>query len=91
MAEEQGKFWIDEENNELVLEDAGGEERFYIEEEFDYEGNTYLVLIPAEENSDYEEDEALLLKLVENDGEDVLSLIEDDEEFERVRDYYLQR
>jgi len=89
VAKNEGNFWVDEENEELVLEDESGEERFYIDEEFNYEGTTYLILIPAEEG--VEEEEALLLKLVKQDGSEMLSLIEDDEEFEEVKNYYLQR
>lgn len=88
MSKNEGNFWVDEENEELVLEDESGEERFYIDEEFNYEGTTYLILIPAEEG---EEEEALLLKLIKKEGEEMLSLIEDDEEFERVKNYYMQR
>ena len=91
MSQEEGNFWVDEEKEELVLEDQDGEERFYIDEEFNYEGTTYLILIPAEEKEDNNEDEALLLKLIKEDGEEMIALIEDDDEFEKVKNYYMQR
>lgn len=91
MNSEKGNFWVDEENKELVLEDGSGEERFYIDEEFNFEGSTYLILIPAEASKEEDNEEALLLKLIKEDGEEMLSLIEDDDEFEKVKNYYLQR
>ena len=89
---EEGSFWVDEDNKELVLEDQEGEERFYIDEEFNFEGTTYLVLIPAEDGEeDYDDNEALLLKLVKEDGEEVLSMIDNDDEFEKVKNFYVNK
>lgn len=90
MSKNEGSFWVDEENRELVLEDKEGEDRFYIDEEFNFEGKTYLVLIPAEDG-EYEDNEALLLRLVKEEGEEILSMIEDDDEFEKVREYYINK
>jgi uncharacterized protein YrzB (UPF0473 family) len=90
MSSQEGSFWVDEDNRELVLEDPEGEERFYIDEEFNYEGKTYLVLIPAEDG-EYDENEALLLKLVKEEGSEMLSMIEDDDEFEKAKEYYMDK
>ena len=90
MNEQGGSFWVDEENKELVLVEEDEEQRFYIEEKIEVENNEYLVLIPSEEG-EYEENEALVLKLMKNDNEDeYLSVIEDDDEFEKVRNTYLE-
>lgn len=51
------------------------------------DGNKYAVLVPLEE--DAEEDEAIILKIVEDEnGEEVLYDIEDDEEWEKVVDIW---
>lgn len=86
---ETGTFWIDEDTEELVLiDDDSEEQRFYIEQELEVAGNKYLILIPSEE-SDYEDDEALVLKLEKQGQEEILSVIEDDDEFNKVRDEYM--
>lgn len=84
----EGTFWIDEERDELVLEEEGSEERFYIEREIKLEDNSYLILIPSEKGK-FEAGEALVLKVVEEEDGDVLSVIEDDEEFALVKEKYM--
>ena len=86
MVEKDGTFWVDKETNELVLRDNKGEERFYIDEEMNFEGNKYLILVSSEDNDD---DSALILKLIKNEDGDYLSIIEEDDEFERVKEHYL--
>ncbi|MFW5998189.1 MAG: DUF1292 domain-containing protein [Bacillota bacterium] len=88
--EQDGSFWVDEENKELVLVENNQEQRFYIEEKLEIENNNYLVLIPSEEG-EYDENEALVLKLEQVDDGEVLSVIEDDEEFEKVKEVYMER
>ena len=88
MTEKEGSFWVDEETEELVLQEKDNQERFYIEERLQIEGNEYLILIPSEEGT--EEEEALALKLVKEDDSETLSIIEDDDEFEKVKEAYFQ-
>ncbi|MFW5999338.1 MAG: DUF1292 domain-containing protein [Halanaerobiaceae bacterium] len=88
--ENEGTFWIDEETEELVISESGEEEhRFYVENELDVDEYRYLVLVPSEEGKG-EENEALILKVVEEGDEEVLTVIEDDEEFEKVKEAYFQ-
>ncbi|MFW5985551.1 MAG: DUF1292 domain-containing protein [Halanaerobiaceae bacterium] len=89
MAEEDGTFWIDEETEELVLTEGGEEERFYVEQEVTIDDNRYVILIPSEKGK-YEEGEALALKLQKEDEGEVLSIIEDDAEFKKVKEAYLE-
>jgi hypothetical protein len=94
MNKEEGTFYVDEETNELVLtDDQNSEQRFYIEEELKLDNNKYLILIPSEEdghtNEDQDNNEALVLKLIKDEGDDeILSVIEDDNEFEKVKEEY---
>ncbi len=85
---EEGSFWIDEEEGVLVIKDENGEERFIIDDELYLDEHRYLVLVP-EELAEDEESEALLLKVIVDGEEEILANIEDDDEFERVREAYL--
>lgn len=85
---EEGSFWIDEEEGVLVIKDENGEERFIIDDELYLDEYRYLVLVP-EELAEDEESEALLLKVIVDGDEEILANIEDDDEFERVREAYL--
>ena len=85
----EGTFWVDEQTKELVLKEDNEEQRFYIDEEVEVENNQYLVLIPSEDQKTYNEEEALVLKVAEEDGEEILSVIESDSEFEKVKKAYM--
>ncbi len=67
----------DEEGNEKQFELLGSQE---------LDGNTYLALVPVEDN---ENDEYVILKVeVAEDGEEMLVTIDDDDEFNRVADFF---
>jgi len=83
MDNRQGTFWIDEQKNELVLKDNNDEQRFYIDEEFNINGEKYIILVSTEDNND----EAIAFKLLEED--ETLAVIENDQEFDRVREKYM--
>ena len=58
------------------------------------EGNTYYALVPYAENPEdilEGSDELVVLKMEEVDGEELLASIEDDEEFERIGQMFLDR
>lgn len=81
---------FDEEYPILVLvDDEGVEHNFELLAELEIEQDVYRVLIPLEEEgeSDEEEIEVIILKVVhDEEGNEFLSDIEDDEEWERVAD-----
>lgn len=76
----------------LVLVDEDGEEHeFELLAELEIEDQNYRVLIPVDEEEvnleDDEEVEVVILKVVyDEDGNEFLSDIEDDEEWEKVAD-----
>jgi uncharacterized protein YrzB (UPF0473 family) len=76
------------ENNEniIVLSDENGEEtKFEVVTVLEVEDNDYYVQYPV----DSEEEDAIVLKLVTNEaGEDVLTTIDDDDEFDKVAEVY---
>ena len=77
---------MEEENNVVVLLDEDGEElRFEHLDTFEFNGDAYVALIPAEDAESDESDTAdvLLFKLVEDEnGEDALCAIEDEAELD---------
>ena len=66
-----------------IVDEDGTEYELEVLSSLEYNGCTYLAVIPAglEENEDAE---VSILKSVEEDGENILSAIEDDEELETV-------
>ena len=66
---------VDEDNTEYELE---------VLTTLDYNGTTYLAVIPAEDHLSDQEMEVSILKSVEENGESILCAIEDDQELETV-------
>ena len=82
---------FDEEYPILVLvDDEGVEHQFELLAELEIEQDVYRVLVPLEDEvdlGDEEEIEVIILKVVhDEEGNEFLSDIEDDEEWERVAD-----
>ncbi len=71
----------------ILIDEEDQEHPFQMIDMVEVDGNKYAVLVPLEE--DAEEDEAIILKIVEDEnGEEVLYDIEDDEEWEKVVDIW---
>ena len=78
MAELYGDDFItitDEEGNEYELE---------VLSTLEYEGNSYVAVVPAQDDDSTEELEVSILKKVMEDGEEILVTIDDDDELEKV-------
>lgn len=73
-------------DNVIVLTDENGQETsFEFITDLEVDGNVYYVLYPV----DSEEEDAVVFKVeVDEEGQEVLSVIEDDEEFEKVAEAY---
>ncbi len=73
-----------EEDDHLILEDEEGQEHeFIFLDRFELDDKEYVVLQPVDE------DEQIIFKLFRDEnGEEYLSEIEDEEEWERVVDTY---
>jgi len=69
-----------------VVDEEGEEHEFELFHIFEVEGNRYAVLFPLDEEEDSDdEEEAIILRVEEDeDGEDTLSDIEDEEEWNKV-------
>ena len=69
-----------------IVDEDGTEFELEVLSTLDYDGNTYLAVIPAGENADEFQLEVSILKSVEEDGESILCAIEDEEELRSVYD-----
>ena len=69
-----------------IVDEDGTEYELEVLSTLEYDGNTYLAVIPAEESQDSLEMEVSILKSVEEDGEPILCAIEDEEELQAVYD-----
>ena len=69
-----------------IVDEDGTEYELEVLSTLEYDGNTYLAVIPAGEQAEEYQLEVSILKSVEEDGEDILSAIEDEEELQAVYD-----
>ena len=92
MADEIKDTVIDEEDDIIVLTGEDGTEReFYHIATIDYDEKWYIFLHPVEEMDDVAEDEALIFELKEDeDGNDLFTLLEDDDLINKVYAEYLK-
>ena len=67
-----------------IVDEDGTEFELEVLSTLEYNGCTYLAVIPAGMDEDEETAEVGLLKSVEEDGESILCAIEDEEEMEAV-------
>ena len=77
---------------ELIDED-GNKKAFELIDATEIDGEQYFAMVPAVEDDDYlnTDCDLLILKTVYEDGEEILASIDDDEEFDKVSGYFLQR
>lgn len=67
-----------------ITDDDGKDYELEVLSTLEYNGDTYLAVVPAEESQDELELEVSILKSVEEDGEPYLCAIEDEAELEAV-------
>ena len=69
-----------------IVDEDGQEYELEVLSTLEYDGNTYMAVIPAGEHADEFQMEVSILKSVEEDGEPLLTAIEDEEELQAVYD-----
>ncbi len=69
-----------------IADEDGTEFELEVLTTLEYNGCTYLAVIPAGESQESLELEVSILKSVEEDGEEILCAIEDEEELQAVYD-----
>lgn len=77
-----------------LLDDEGAEHNFEVLDSAEFEGHSYMALVPVPEKpEDLLEDtgELVILRMVEEDGEEYLEAIEDEDEFDKVGAFFTER
>ena len=78
-------------NDYVVLTDEDGNEvEFQHIDTDEVDGQTYMAFIPAELAVD-EEAEVVILKVIEENGEEILASVEDDDEADRIFEIVMDR
>lgn len=76
---------VDNEEKIVLVDEEGEEHEFILIDMLEVDGAEYAILEPLD--MDVEDAEAIILKVTKDEnGEDILSDIEDDEEWEKVAD-----
>ena len=73
-----------------IVDDDGNEYELEVLSELEYNGCTYLAVIPAAQSAEELQMEVSILKSTEEDGEPILSAIEDEAELEAVYDLIME-
>lgn len=73
-----------------LTDEEGNEIEFEMVAQCEKDGNKYFAMIPVEDEGANDADvcEYIILKLVEEDGEEVLVTIDDDDELDDIADYF---
>jgi uncharacterized protein YrzB (UPF0473 family) len=77
----------EEQNFVELCDEEGVVTKCEVYDVIDFEEKTYALLLPIEEDSE-EEPELILLEYIEEGEEGFFQNIDDEEEFERVSEYY---
>ena len=78
MADEFGSDFM------TIVDEDGTEYELEVLSSLEYDGSTYLAVIPATGEDDKQDLEVIILKSVDEDGESILCAIEDQAELEAV-------
>ena len=85
MADNYGSDFI------TIVDEDGNEYELEVLTTLEYNGESYMAVIPAGENADEFQLEVSILKAVEEDGESILSAIEDEQELQCVYDLIMDQ
>lgn len=84
MSEEFGNDYV------VLTDEEGNEVEFQHIDTVDVDGETYMAFIPADLAVE-DEAEVVILKVIEEDGEEILATVEDDAEADRIFDIVMER
>ena len=82
------------ENYISLIDEEGKEIEFKVIDELDADDNTYVALeVPPDDPVAYlnSDGSLLIMKVIEENGEEILALLEDDEEYEKISDIFMSR
>ena len=75
-----------------IVDEDGTEYELEILSTVEWNGNTYLAVIPADDtHAELQDLQVSILKSVEEDGEPILCAIEDDQELQAVNDLIMEQ
>ena len=76
-----------------LVDDQGNKKNFEMLDASEIDGVQYFAMIPAIESEDFLNDdgELVILKAIEDNGEEILASIDDDDEFDKVAEYFMKR
>ena len=72
-----------------ITDDEGKEYELEVLSTLEYNGCTYMAVIPAGDSQDSLQLEVSILKSIEEDGEPILCTIDDEQELEAVYDFIM--
>ena len=84
MSEDFGSDFI------TIVDDDGTEFELELLDTMDYKGQTFVAFLPADMDEDDPDFGIVLLKIIEENGEELFGSIDDDDELDKVYDYYMQ-
>ena len=76
-----------------LIDDQGNKKQFELIDAAEVRGEQYYAMLPAVEDEDFlnADCDLVILKSIEEDGEEILASIDDDDEFEVVSAFFLDR
>ncbi len=76
-----------------LIDDDGNKKNFELIDAAEINGEQYYCMVPAVEDEDFlnSDCDIVILKTIDDNGEEILASIDDDDEFEEVSGFFLQR
>lgn len=76
-----------------LVDDEGNKKKFELIDAAELNGEQYFAMIPAVEDEDFLDSDCdlVILKAIEDNGEEILASIDDDDEFYEVSSFFLER
>ncbi len=76
-----------------LIDEEGNKKQFELFDAAEINGEQYYAMLPAIEDDDFlnSDCDLVILKSIEEDGEEILASIDDDDEFESVSKFFLER
>ncbi len=76
-----------------LIDAEGNKKQFELIDAAEIEGEQYFAMIPAVEDDNFLDDDCdlVILKVIEENGEEILASIDDDDEFDKVSRIFTER
>lgn len=76
-----------------LIDEEGNKKQFELFDAAEINGEQYFAMLPAVEDDDFlnSDCDLVILKSIEEDGEEILASIDDDDEFDSVSRFFLER